>query len=64
MNWESFDWTTLLWIGGLVLFVFLMLRGCGGMMGGGGCRGMGSRRADVDADPEDQARRKSPEQKL
>ena len=31
------DWQTILTIGAMVLFAFLMLRGCGGMMGGGGC---------------------------
>ena len=41
------DWQSLLTIGGIVIFIFLMMRGCGGMMSGGcgmgGC-GMGSRR--------------------
>ena len=41
MNWESFNWQTALWIGAIVLFIFFMMRGCGGMMGG--C-GMGGRR--------------------
>ena len=39
------DWQTLLTIAGIILFVVLMMRGCGGM--GGGCGmggGMGSRR--------------------
>lgn len=35
----NFDWNTLLQIGGIVLFVVMMLRGgcCGGMSKGGGC---------------------------
>jgi hypothetical protein len=33
------DWRTLLTIGGIILFVIVMMRGCGGMMGGR--RGMG-----------------------
>lgn len=42
------EWRTILSIAGIVLFVVVMMRGCGGMMGGGcamggGC-GMGSRR--------------------
>lgn len=41
------DWRTILSIGGIILFVIVMMRGCGAMMGGGrgmggGC-GMGSR---------------------
>jgi len=41
------DWRTILTIAGIILFVIVMMRGCGGMMGGGrgmggGC-GMGSR---------------------
>lgn len=44
------DWQTLLSIVGIILFVVLMMRGCGGMMAGGGC-GMGGR----------QSRRKQPE---
>ena len=43
MNWESFDWTTLLWIGGIILLIGFMMWGCGGMMRGGGCCGMGGR---------------------
>lgn len=43
MNWESFDWTTLLWIGGIILLIVFMMWGCGGMMRGGGCCGMGGR---------------------
>jgi hypothetical protein len=35
------DWQALLWIGGLIVLFFVMMRGCGGMSGG--C-GMGSRR--------------------
>jgi hypothetical protein len=37
------DWQTLLTIAVIVAFVWLMMRGCGGMMGGGGC-GMGGPR--------------------
>ncbi len=41
------DWQSLLRIGGIVLLVVLMMRGCGGMMSGrgmGGCgMGMNSR---------------------
>lgn len=42
------DWRTILTIVGILLFVVVMMRGCGGMMAGGcgvggGC-GMGSRR--------------------
>ena len=48
MSWESFNWETLLWVGGIVLLVFFMMRGCGGMMGGG-C-GMGGRRHRREAD--------------
>lgn len=36
------DWNTLLSTALIVLFIVLMLRGCGGMMSGGGC-GMGKR---------------------
>ncbi len=36
------DWQALLTMVGIVLFVIVMMRGCGGMAGGG-C-GMGSRR--------------------
>ncbi len=45
------DWQTLLWIGGLVALVFVMMRGCGGMAGG--C-GMGGR------DPEADSRQEKP----
>lgn len=48
------DWTTLTWIGVLVVLAFVMLRGCGGMAGG--C-GMGSRHTD--GDNEDQRQRDS-----
>lgn len=34
------DWGTLFNVGVVILFVVLMMRGCGGMMAGGGC-GMG-----------------------
>lgn len=41
------DWQSILTIVGIVAFVFLMMRGCGGMMSGGGSGGgcgMGTRR--------------------
>jgi len=42
------DWRTILSIAGIILFVVVMMRGYGGMMGGGcgieGGSGMGSRR--------------------
>ena len=41
MNWESFNWETLLWVGGIILLIYFMMRGCRRMMGGG-C-GMGGR---------------------
>lgn len=44
------EWQSLLWIGGLVLLFWVMMRGCGGM--GGGC-GMGSRRDTTSARPPD-----------
>ena len=34
------DWSTLISVIAIVVFLWLMLRGCGGMMAGGGC-GMG-----------------------
>lgn len=40
------DWQNALWIAGLVLLFWLMMRGCGGM--GGAC-GMGRRHRDADA---------------
>ena len=43
MNWNSLDWQTLLWIGGFALLFWFMMRGCGGMMRGGGCGMRGSR---------------------
>lgn len=43
------DWQALLWIGGLIVLFFVMMRGCGGMAGG--C-GMGSRRS-TSAKPSD-----------
>ena len=36
------DWNALLSTVAIVVFIFLMMRGCGGMMAGGGC-GMGVR---------------------
>lgn len=36
------DWSTLLSTVAIVVFILLMMRGCGGMMAGGGC-GMGVR---------------------
>ena len=50
MNWDSFDWTTLLWIGGIALLIFFMMRGCGGMMRGGGGCGMGGGRSSPEKD--------------
>lgn len=55
------DWQTLLTIAGIILFVILMMRGCGGMVGGG-CGmggGMGSRRRPPDA-KDDKAEAGSP----
>lgn len=49
------DWQNILTIAGIVAFVFLMMRGCGGMMGGcgmGGC-GMGSWRPRRDSEERD-----------
>lgn len=45
------DWGTLLSVGAVILLFVLMMRGCGGMMSGGGC-GMGrdSRDASCDRD--------------
>lgn len=47
------DWSTVLSIGAIILFVILMMRGCGGMMGGGcgtgGC-GMGRPRRSSEQD--------------
>lgn len=37
------DWTTILWIVGVIVFLVIMMRGCGGMMAGREC-GMGSHR--------------------
>ena len=62
MHWESFDWTTLLWIGGIALLIFFMMRGCGGMMGGGGC-GMGGRRHGPEKDQSEGPSPHSPEKK-
>jgi len=50
------DWQTLLTIAGIILFVVVMMRGCGGMMSGGcgvggGC-GMGSRHRRPEAKDE------------
>ncbi|MGH7825678.1 MAG: hypothetical protein ACREQ7_10965 [Candidatus Binatia bacterium] len=39
------DWTTLLWIIGIGLFVVVMIRGCGGMARGCGI-GKNSRKRD------------------
>lgn len=45
------DWNTLLSIAAIVIFVVLMMRGCGGMMGGGGCgMGMGPRKKKREED--------------
>lgn len=47
----NFDWNTLLQIGGIVLFVVMMLRGgcCGGMSKGGGCGTSPKPRSEEDA---------------
>jgi hypothetical protein len=45
----AMDWQSLLWIGGLVVLFFVMMRGCGGMAGG--C-GMGSRRRESNEEAE------------
>lgn len=56
------DWYSVLTTIAIVAFIVLMMRGCGGMMAGGGC-GMGkpSRRdkptQDQDASPSDRTRR-------
>lgn len=63
MNWESFDWTTLLWIGGILLLIFFMMRGCGGMMGGSGGCGMGGRRRGGTMDHDEVQNRDSREPK-
>ena len=34
------DWSTLISVAAILIFLWLMMRGCGGMMAGGGC-GMG-----------------------
>lgn len=41
------DWNTVLSTIAIIVFVVLMMRGCGGMMAGGGC-GMGRPRRDHD----------------
>lgn len=55
------DWNTVLSTIAILVFVVLMMRGCGGMMAGGGC-GMGRpRRRDhekpTETPPSDQAGR-------
>ena len=45
----DFNWTTLLWIAGIGLLIWFMMRGCGGMKGGGGC-GMGGGREPEQTD--------------
>ena len=66
MNWESFNWETLLWIAGFGLLFWFMMRCCGGMTGGG-C-GMGDRRSgrkaeqnEPKADDQLKPERRSPE---
>lgn len=49
------DWQSLLWAGGLVALIIVMMRGCGGMAAGG-C-GMGSRRRATGDDGTRQAGR-------
>lgn len=60
MNWDTFNWQTLLWIAGFALLFWFMMRGCGGMMRGGGC-GMGGSRKDGEKSPNKESRRESPE---
>jgi len=48
------DWRTILSLAGIILFVVVMMRGCGGMSGG-----MGSRRRQTDA-KDDKAEADSP----
>lgn len=45
------DWNTVLSTIAIIVFVVLMMRGCGGMMAGGGC-GMGKSRRKDRAEPE------------
>lgn len=49
------DWQSLAWIGFVVVLFVVMMRGCGGMMAGGGC-GMGSRRPKPHDEPDVKAR--------
>lgn len=42
------DWTTLTWIGVLVMLAFAMMRGCGGMAGGCGMGARYTNRSDDD----------------
>jgi len=53
---KRMDWHSVFTVLGIVLFVVLMMRGCGGMMSGGcgmgGC-GMGSRRMRHDSKEQD-----------
>ena len=49
------DWNTVLSTIAIIVFVVLMMRGCGGMMAGGGC-GMGRpRRREHDKSTENSA---------
>lgn len=50
------NWTTLLWVIGIVILFLVVMRGCGGMMGG--C-GMASRRRSRE-DEEPEVRRHGP----
>ena len=44
------DWTTLLSVAAMFIFLWVMMRGCGGMMAGGGC-GMGRHSHSGHTDP-------------
>jgi hypothetical protein len=48
------DWSTIISVAAIVVFLWLMMRGCGGMMAGGGC-GMGRPRRRDDAQPPESA---------
>ena len=60
MNWNAFDWQTLLWIAGIALLFWFMMRGCGGMMRGGGC-GMGGSRDRGEKSGNEEPKQESPE---
>lgn len=58
------DWQTILTVIGIIAFIVIMMRGCGGMMSGGcgmgGC-GMGSRRKQEPEEKPAKQPLKSPE---